>query len=198
MKRKAIEFGVWILLCAIASYAVMGFDFRPGLLGPALTAWPTETSLVRDPAGTTVLAFLHPRCPCTRATVQQLIKTIHSQGQAKLTAVFYMPANAKGAKEWEQGDYVQKIRAALPNAHILFDTDGQEAAKFGAMTSGTILAYDGKGREIFRGGITDKRGGERDNPGVRRFGNKLATGQFRAEEEPTPVFGCPLIAPKKG
>lgn len=109
-----------------------------------------------------------------------------------------MPENAADAKEWKEGNYVQKIRVSLPNASIVFDPGGKEASLFGAMTSGTILAYDRAGREIFRGGITDKRGGEKDNPGLQKFGGKLASGTFQAGEKPTPVFGCPLIAPDKG
>ena len=77
--------------------------------------------------------------------------------------------------------------------------DGAEARRFGAFTSGTTLVYDGQGREIFRGGITDRRGGERDNPGVQWFTRVLAGGgRAAAPMVSAPVFGCPLVAEGRG
>ena len=66
-------------------------------------------------------------------------------------------------------------------------------ALFGAFTSGSVLVYDATGRERFRGGITDRRGSDDDNPGLRRFVHVLDGGQPVAAT-PSPVFGCPLVA----
>ena len=87
---------------------------------------------------------------------------------------------------------MNRIRAEAPEARIVFDRDGAEARRFGALTSGTVLVYDAQGRERFRGGITDRRGGEQDNPGLQRLASAL-TGARLTHGRPTPVFGCPLV-----
>ena len=68
-----------------------------------------------------------------------------------------------------------------------------EATRFGALNSGTVLVYDPSGTELFRGGITDRRGGERENPGLTQLAKVIGPGYRGAETRPTPVFGCPLV-----
>ena len=191
---------LWVMGCLAASYLAMSYDFKPGRLGPRRTGWPTETdysystALIRSPGKTTVLAFLHPRCVCTRATVTQLVRTVEAHPGAELIVPVFTPLQLKDATAWEESAYVKTIRAAVPGAKVVFDRGGVQAWRFGAYTSGTVLVYDAQGREIFRGGITDRRGGEGDNRGVRQLGQILTRGAEAAQGEPTPVFGCPLMA----
>src|SRR5690348_8345193 len=71
--KRVLALGSWLGACLLASYAAMGYDFQPGGLGQAPTDWPADTGIERSADAVTVLAFLHPRCPCTRATVKNLI-----------------------------------------------------------------------------------------------------------------------------
>lgn len=186
----------WVILCVVGSYVAMRYDFVPGRLGPRRMGWPVETALERRPGATTVVAFLHPRCVCTRATVKQLVRTLTAHPGAALIAAAFVPPSTHGVQDrtaWESSDYVKTIHAAIPTAQIYFDAGGAEALRFGAYTSGTILIYDPQGREIFRGGITDRRGGERDNPGLRALGAALTSEARMASLASTPVFGCPLV-----
>lgn len=191
----------WIGMCLIGTYLAMSYDFQAGRLGPRLAAWPTgpdysySLAPIQPPTKTTVLAFLHPRCVCTRATVTQLVKAFEAHPGADLMVSVFTPLNGARDKAWgESSEYVRTIQAAIPSAKIIWDRGGIQAWRFGAFTSGTILVYDAKGQEIFRGGITDQRGGERDNPGLQRL-SRLLTGERMVEADSTPVFGCSLVAP---
>lgn len=191
---------LWMGTCVAATYLAMSYDFKPGRLGPRRTSWPTETdysystAFVRHPGQTAILAFLHPRCVCTRATVKQLLKTAEAHPTAAVIVPVFVPVGPHDAAAWEESEYVKTIQTELPAAQVLFDPGGIQAWRFGALTSGTVLVYDQAGHEVFRGGITDRRGGERDNPGLRRLALALA-GEPLAEAAPPPVFGCPLVAP---
>ena len=193
--RPWIVGSVWVLTCLAASYPAMRADFLPGMLGAKRTAWPAETSHpsgIRRPSTTTAVAFIHPRCPCTKGTITQLLRVMASHPAAAVTVAVYTPAAMKNTKAWEGSAYVARIRKALPRAAILFDRDGVEAQRFGVFTSGTVLVYDRAGRELFRGGITDRRGGEGDNRGVREFAATLQDGRA-VQSASTPVFGCSLV-----
>ncbi len=193
---------VWIIVCLAGTYLAMSDDFKPGHVGPRRTEWPTDTdysystALIRNPDKPTIVAFLHPRCVCTRATVKQLVKTVQAHPGAELIALVFTPLDVKDRRAWEESEYVKTIQTAIPTARIIFDRSGVQAWRFGAYTSGTICVYDAQGREIFRGGITDRRGGDGDNPGLQHLA-RILTGEPEAvrAEEPTPVFGCPLVAP---
>ena len=186
----------WVILCVAGGYWAMRYDFTPGWIGPARTAWPIDTALERRPGAATAVAFLHPRCVCTRATVKQLVRTLLAHPDAALIVAAFIPPSSEGIRDltaWESNDYVKTIHGAIPSAQIVFDAGGAEALRFGAYTSGTILTYDAQGREIFRGGITDRRGGENDNPGLRALAASLTSKAARAPLVATPVFGCPLV-----
>jgi hypothetical protein len=182
----------WLAACAIGAYLAMRHEFEPGRLDALRCGWPADTILESNPGKITVVVFLHPRCVCTAATVKQLLCALRSQPQVVLIAVVFTPGDAESAGAWDDGEYVRMIRAGVSNACVFQDREGAEAGKFGAATSGTILVFDGEGRETFRGGITNRRGGEDVNPGLRRFCSALNGDQANEHENPTPVFGCPL------
>jgi hypothetical protein len=185
---------LWVGACAVSSYVMMAYDFVPGRLGAQRTSWPADTNLLKTSEGVTVVAFLHPRCICSRATVKQLVKTLADHPEATLIASVFVPQETTDGQAWEEGEYVKALRAQLPQVEIVYDPGGVEAERFGALTSGTILVYDWQGREIFRGGITDRRGGERDNRGLRQLAQAIDRHKTLMQGTPSPVFGCPLVA----
>jgi hypothetical protein len=172
----------------------MRSDFQPGILGPRQAHWPADTVLKPCPGKVTVLAFLHPRCGCTAATVGHLVAAMRPQPQACLIAVLFTPPEPAPAEQWQDGEYAQALRAQVPGTRIVADPGGREAERFGAATSGTILVFDRQGQEIFRGGITNRRGGQEENAGLRLLVRALAEEPLSQPHLTTPVFGCPLQA----
>jgi hypothetical protein len=57
-----------------------------------------------------------------------------------------------------------------------------------------VFVPDAAGRELFRGGITSRRGGEDENPGRQQLVRALARGTGADAASP-PVFGCEILEP---
>src|SRR5207245_1184321 len=106
----------WLGTCIVGSYFAMAYDFKPGSVGPQRGSWPSESHIAWNPGKTTVVAFLHPRCGCTRATVKQLIRTLKANPQAELVAVVFVHPDSNQADDWQEGEYVRTIRSEVPGA----------------------------------------------------------------------------------
>jgi hypothetical protein len=91
--------------------------------------------------------------------------------------------------DWEKTDLWQSA-AAIPGVSVFTDTNGVEAQRFGAQTSGQTILYDAQGKLLFQGGITAGRGHEGDNAGEDSI-VALVHGEEPVVRK-TPVFGCPL------
>src|SRR5882757_1053287 len=109
----------------------------------AQNQWPRGSSLTLAVERPTLLFFLHPQCPCTRATIRELEKVLTGQGLTprqlpKLIAVATLPLNA--SENWRKTDTIASA-LQLPNSSIIWDVDGTESSRFGAVTSGTVMLY---------------------------------------------------------
>jgi hypothetical protein len=167
---------------------LLGYQSDPGAAAAAAPAWP-EGCPIRPEAGrATVLLFAHPRCPCTRASLDELAWLLaRSEGRADAWAVFVVPAGAPPG--WERGS-AWGAAEAVPRLRTWADLGGAEARRFGAATSGQVMVYGEDGRLAFSGGVTAGRGHRGGNPGRDAA---LAAIRGRAQRGARPVFGCPLF-----
>jgi hypothetical protein len=134
--------------------------------------------------------FVHPRCPCTRASLGELEKIIaHCQGKFTPWIVFMKPKHSPS--EWEHTDLWQTANA-IPGSHVLVDIDGEESRRFGASTSGHTMLYGADGKLLFSGGITSARGHFGDNVGRDAIESWLKDQQV--DHSRTPVYGCPIFS----
>jgi len=139
--------------------------------------------------------FAHPRCPCTRASINELA-VLMAQCEGKLNAhvAFFQPDDAKS--DWSQTD-LWFSASRIPDVEVFADEEGSEARRFGAATSGQVLLYDSDGELLFQGGITSARGHAGDNVGrssiVRLLGKTRRPIRERSSSTEAPVFGCPLF-----
>jgi hypothetical protein len=174
-KRRILVAGA-ALWCAAVGFGIRELARYETTAGAAATAparWP-DTRLPRG-EGATVVMFLHPDCPCSRASLGELAK-LDARG-ATIDIVF---EGAHGSL-WERaGD--------LPGATRITD-DGSEAARFGAKTSGYVVVYDRTGTQRFAGGITASRGHAGDNIGRLAVQRILDGAKGPAQHA---VFGCAL------
>jgi hypothetical protein len=146
-----------------------------------------------DPARPTVLLFVHPLCPCTRATLGELERLV-ARVDGRMRAVVLFRADDGVEIDWSGNDLWNQA-TALAGVEVLRDTDGRLAQRFGVRTSGQALVYAPDGRLLFAGGITASRGHAGDNAGVDAI---LALLSQPAPDVPsTPVFGCPLTGPRR-
>jgi hypothetical protein len=111
------------------------------------------------------------------------------KGRVRATVLVIKPKGFPAG--WEETDIVASARR-IPGTTVLLDLDGTQAARFGAKTSGQAVLYDGSGKLLFSGGITEGRGHLGDNAGLQRIKSLVLTG--KADKAESLVFGCPLSA----
>jgi hypothetical protein len=179
---------VWVLGLAVGFNALWAYSRAPGARNTTPEVWPRESRVRHEAGRTTLVMALHPKCPCSRASASELRKLAdHFRGRVDATVLFARPAGVEAG--WEKTQLWSDI-ASIPGVVPWVDVDGVEAARFGALTSGQLLLYDGEGHLVFSGGITAIRGHEGDNVGTESVGSLLDGGT--PAERSTPVYGCPL------
>lgn len=177
--------GLWVTLVALGMFRVHRHAALPGRDTAAQMRWPAGTLLQRNPAGPTLLCFVHPRCPCTRASVRELERVMsHHRGAATVQVVFRDEGDdPTTSPTWE-------MAARVPGARRVRDLRGVEAQRFGARTSGLVLLYAADGSLRFRGGVTSARGHEGESAGAAALG--VALGGTTVGAAVARVFGCGL------
>jgi hypothetical protein len=168
----------WIAAVAAGQYALVAHQLTPG---PAADAgdWPAGSTVAVDPHRPTVMAFLHPHCPCAPATLESLAALAGRECRVVVFLTDPEPAATRNGK----------AAAAIPGVEVRADADGAEARRFGAATSGQAFVFAPGGRLRFRGGLTNGRGHAGDSPGRRAA---LAAVAGEPGDPAAPVFGCPL------
>ncbi len=178
----------WLLAILVGHGWLLAYQDGGDTPAHAPTDWPTGSALSPAEGCGTLLLFLHPHCPCSRASLEELTWVLsRTEGKAAGTVVFVCPPGAPA--DWAHGEYWRRV-SATPGLRAVVDAGGRDACRFGATTSGQVLLYDAAGRLVFRGGITDGRGHQGDNPGRRALLDALTTG---GGPYTTDVFGCPLF-----
>jgi len=184
---------VWLGTVGYGLHFVWSYENSAGRSGASPQQWPTDSSIKRTPHLPTLVLFIHPHCPCSRATIGELaVLLAHTQQLVNAQAVFVKPAGF--AEAWEQTDLWQSA-AAVPGVSVTVDENGVEARRFGSETSGQVALYDADGVLLFSGGITGARGHSGDNDGRSAILSLLTTGKSLITK--TPVFGCPLRNPSE-
>jgi len=167
------------------------YNHAPGAAANPPGSWPSESRVQLAAGQHTLIMLAHPKCPCTRASVEELSKLMtYGQGRLRAYVLFVKPPDYSEA--WSNTD-LWLSAASIPGVTVLIDKGGVEANRFGASTSGQVLLYDQNGTLQFRGGITESRGHSGDNAG--RFAVEALLSGGVPTRNQTPVFGCPLFDP---
>ena len=184
-----IFFGwVWLTACAGGTAVLFHYNLTPGTAGKAPAQWPAAGPLALFPGTDTLVMAVHPRCPCTRASLMELNELMLSlQGRLKAYVLVVKPAGVP--QGWEDTDILSSAKR-VPGVIVKIDPEGLEASRLGAETSGQAILFDPQGRLLFNGGITESRGHVGDNEGLRRIIAWVKTGT--ADKNGSLVFGCSL------
>jgi hypothetical protein len=181
---------LWGLSSGLGFVLLAAYHGRPGRDGSPPSHWPSGTKVPLDKTFPTLLIFVHPRCPCSSASLAELVQVAtRYRGRFAAHLLSFRP---DGSDEgWDQ---VQAgTEASLPGITRWADMGGREAMQFGVETSGHVLLFEPSGRRLFSGGITISRGHQGGNPGLNELiasilGEPSGVGA-------SPVFGCPVLAP---
>jgi hypothetical protein len=173
--------GVAVLAC----FAKLGlYAAQPGDSGE-----PRRPAQAKAPALPTLMMFIHPQCPCSRASVAELDRIAsHLQGKVSVVGVFLSPKDKP--QDWVRSDTWKSVER-IPGTKLVADADGAEAAKYGAKTSGETILLSESGKELFRGGLTPSRGHE----GRCMAQDAIEDYVLRHTAPPAkgPTYGCPLF-----
>ncbi len=191
IRRVALVFSVcvWIAIVCFGVGWLWSYNQAAGSPATPPKNWPEKSEIARGSGRHTLVMLAHPKCPCTRASVEELSKLMtNSPGRVDAYILFVAPKSAPC--DWYQTD-LWSSAARIPGVTTILDQDGIEAARFGALTSGQVVLYDGDGRLVFHGGITQSRGHIGDNAG--RSAIESLVNRGRAGPDRSLVFGCPLF-----
>jgi hypothetical protein len=180
--------GCWLGLVVAGAAAFMEIDLRPGPERIGRAEWPSESRLVRPTDRPTLVLVAHPKCPCTRATLEQLARIFTRSARGFRGYVLFAKPSGTGA-DWARTDSWSRAEE-LPGFTAVEDTDGAEARLFGATTSGHVFLFGQDGALLFSGGITAARGTEGPSTGMASI-VEILNGQSPRFPK-TPVFGCPV------
>lgn len=185
---------VWLLAVSSGAMALWNYAFSESRIDTAVGNWPDDSSLICDSSVATLVVFIHPQCPCTKATIRQLLSVQrHSTAPFRLQLVMLQP---ESGPVWRETP-VQRHALAIRDAEFIDDRGGREAVKFGVSCSGMCLLFSPDRSLLFRGGITESRGHEGDCMGANLLLAHLNNLQNSADAAPAshnPVYGCSLVS----
>ena len=182
---------LWLGGVASGFYVLFNYSTTPGASRPAHLTWPQESRLVRSTTEPTLLMFLHPHCPCSRASIEELNRSLAQINQhVRAFVVFVRPFERQSS--WVETD-LWRTAQSLPAAQVIEDVDGVEARRFGAKTSGATFVFDLSGALRFSGGVTAGRGHMGGNPAQAAVVRALTVSDAAATAR-FPVYGCSLAS----
>ncbi|MBI1380308.1 MAG: hypothetical protein GC161_04390 [Planctomycetaceae bacterium] len=193
--RTALVLALLVVPMAAGLGLWTSYAARPGPGPDASLDWPAGSSVERALDRPTLLVFAHPRCPCTRASLENLDRLLTNlQRSLRTEVLLWTPAGLDLAETEAFADSSVLHRArAMPGISVRLDPGGDLATHFGARTSGTALLFGPDGRLRYAGGLTFARGHEGE--GVATAKLLAAIAQAPAEVVQTAVFGCSLLEP---
>jgi hypothetical protein len=194
---------IWLFSIVIGLFILAKHENTPGIATTPPVIWPADSNLMRSEKLPTLIMFGHPHCPCTRASIGELaLLMARCQGKLEARVLFIKPAGMPD--NWEKTDLWQSAQI-IPGVSVQTDSNGVEANRFQALTSGQTVLYDTNGRLLFQGGITMSRGHSGDNAGrsaITEIVNRTAVvdadiDRGKVEKVSTAVFGCSLCRTDK-
>jgi hypothetical protein len=183
---------LWLVTVGVGLVKLSHYSLSPGAAGAPPLQWPASSRIQREPGQFTLVVAAHPQCPCSRATIGELSQLM-TRNQRRVTAYVLFVRPAGFTDDWVRTD-LWRSAAAIPGVTPIRDDEGVEALRFGAVTSGQTMLYDGEGRLMFSGGVTGARGHYGDNAGLAAV-NAMLNGEETGLRA-SPVFGCALVASK--
>lgn len=189
--KRISLYALWLFAIGTGIVSILDYENASGSAGLAPKKWISGSSIPLDPSRDTLVMFAHPRCPCTRASIEELNRLLaQSSGRIAAHVLFFRPHDYP--VDWAHTE-LWRTAAAIPGVTVGEDIDNGLSCKFGAETSGYVLLYNPAGQLLFRGGINGSRGHAGDNVGESAI-ISLAMGKSCAVRQ-TPVYGCSLLTP---
>ena len=115
----ALVFTLWFAGVGWGMKLLLDYQVAAGPPAAAPKRWPASSGLARAANGPTLVLLLHPRCPCSRATVGELARIVsHTRGRLAVEVLFVVP-NGLDAR-WAMSDLFRAAKA-IPGVHVSLD-----------------------------------------------------------------------------
>ena len=125
----------WSVLVLLGYGCMVFYSTAPAKSAISLGAFPLESGLAKG-RGLTLITFLHPRCPCSKASVSELQELLaQSRFPSNLTVYAVVSQPPGCAAEFTKGDILDSL-SSIKNVHLVVDKNDLESQRFGAKTSG--------------------------------------------------------------
>jgi hypothetical protein len=184
----------WGSTVAAGMWMLSAYEFTPGATKTAQVQWPSDSKLARSTTRPTLLIFVHPQCPCSRASAAELSRTMARQAErVSVVAVVYTTAVAD--EHWLESATMDQLRS-IPGITLIEDKNALEARRFNAITSGELLLYDRSGALRYHGGITASRSHEGANAAQDALEARIENPSLPLVSLPT--FGCAIVTSETG
>src|SRR5688572_4815656 len=173
---------------AVSGLVIMwNYSSVEGSATEAPVVWPESSGLHRALDRYTLVMFVHPRCPCSVASLTNLSNLLNNRIPRRVASIVVF--NTDGVAPDRVEDMLRSIASTLPDTVVVDDT-GHEEALFGVRTSGATMLFDSAGVQLFTGGLTAVRGHAGDSSGQELITDLVLAGTTVHAE--SPVFGCSL------
>lgn len=188
----ALAIGFWAMGIGYGLHALYDHENRPGMMAAAPSVIPALDVLQFSQDKPRLLMFIHPQCPCTRASLRELDRLRSDIGQSKVDVAVVVMTGDAPQLQFANGLGMQAQQ--MTGIHVVQDPRGQLAASMGVWTSGQVLLYDAAGQLQFAGGITPSRGHEGNSIG-RDMIRDIVLHDRKPDQPRTAVFGCAIQNP---
>ena len=113
---------LWLLTVFAGMGVLIDYETRPGSSTPAPSHWPEASQIPRDGRLAQLVMFVHPRCPCSRASIRELaVLMARCRGRAACHVLLLKPKEFD--PEWARTDLWQSA-VAIPGVTVMLDEDG--------------------------------------------------------------------------
>ena len=183
---------VWVVAVVLGMTLLWRYKPSAGAPDSAPAHWPSASLVERSPVLPTLVMFVHPKCACSRASIAELSRLM-TDVQGRASAPRSSSLRARRARGGLGGGPTSgAARRRSLGVSVRLDADGAEAARFGAIVSGTTMLYGIDGSLLFHGGnhvFPRPRGG--DNAGRWRITSLVNVGKADLLAQ-SPTYGCDL------
>ena len=189
---------MWIAVVAGGVFALAKHSATPGR--PAGSQAGPLAPVVSEAASgqMTLVMFVHPQCPCSAASVEELSQLMARCGP-RVNASVVVFQSTDESEAWNHSTIWARA-SGITGVNVRPDPDGAVAKQAGARTSGQVFLYGTDGALLFSGGITGSRGHVGNNDGLDALTELVLGERSPGPWHATgPVFGCALEStPERG
>src|SRR5688572_10707453 len=116
----------WSVLVGAGFAGLLIYKSTPGRAASAPVRWPARSSLHHAGDEPTLVMMIHPRCPCTRASLDELNSLASTRTFKTYIVVVSPPGVSRG---WDETPTVRRARE-IPGATVIRHPGGREASLF--------------------------------------------------------------------